>query len=174
MGGQEEEEEEEAPPVRTAEKGGGGGGGCKRRHDQRKMPSHWFCVSWSSTHLCAVYLEIEITHATTSEGMRRGIMYARARGCVLFSRGSTSIFFHPSLKMVGSRPDRPLRTPGLLELELRPAISLGDPWRPAVVLTPHISFALEGYPERSCPIIRQSRSIRYHSPPHRSRAHFWQ
>ena len=55
------------------------------------------------------------------------------------------------LEMVGSRPDRPLRTPGLL---LRPAISLGDLrqlWHP----TSHLHW-------RDHAMIRQS----LHSLPH--------
>ena len=55
------------------------------------------------------------------------------------------------LEMAGSRPDRPLRTPGLL---LQPAISLGDLrqlWHP----TSHLHW-------RDHAMIRQS----LHSPPH--------
>ena len=59
--------------------------------------------------------------------------------------------FWSFLEMVGSRPNRPLRTPGLL---LRPVISLGDLlqlWHP----TSHLHW-------RSRAMIRQS----LHSPPH--------
>ena len=59
--------------------------------------------------------------------------------------------FWSFLEMAGSRPDRPLRTPGLL---LRPVISLGDLlqlWHP----TSHLHWG-------SRAMIRQS----LHSPPH--------
>ena len=78
----------------------------------------------------------------------------------LTKRQGKLFFSHPKflgppflafLEMVGSRPDRPLRTPGLL---LRPVISLGDLlqlWHP----TSHLHW-------RDHAMIRQS----LHSPPH--------
>ena len=79
--------------------------------------------------------------------------FDRSRLSVFFRNDLTNFLRRPLafLEMAGSRPDRPLRTPGLL---LRPVISLGDLlqlWHP----TSHLHWRYNA-------MIRQS----LHSPPH--------